>query len=183
MFENGFPSNLLENQNDIEYFIHSLEIQNMDNLITYEWKLYDNQKIVFPYRIYFTESDFPLLASFTDIKRLIYDCVFSRSADGYIRQKYIKELLCYKDKLPIWIFPYIVQISGEYVIEIVESIYCSIINKDLTELKQFCFINKEAVSRCYDRMVSYWNEYYRNSYKQLKNYVGYKLFTECFGYN
>ena len=33
------------------------------------------------------------------------------------------------------------------------------------------------------RMTSYWNEYYRRRYSDFQQYVGTKVFEECFGYS
>jgi len=32
-------------------------------------------------------------------------------------------------------------------------------------------------------MISYWNEYYRYDCYRFKDYIGKKLYSECFGYN
>ena len=52
---------------------------------------------------------------------------------------------------------------------------------DTNEEKYGCsfFINDK---KSYSRMVSYWNAYYRRRCRDLKKYVGYKIFKEHFGY-
>lgn len=47
----------------------------------------------------------------------------------------------------------------------------------------FCLENIESFCKSYNRMISYWNEYYKYKYKDFQQYIGRKLFRECFGYS
>lgn len=111
---------------------------------------------------------------------VVYHCIFSRSCDGYVREKHIKALL--SCDLPAWAIPYIIKVSDEYVIEILESIYQSLKNINTDDFKAICHKNLQSFLYGHDRMISYWNEFYRIQCYRYHNYVGYKLYKECYGY-
>jgi hypothetical protein len=114
-----------------------------------------------------------------DTEKLILHCIYSRSCDGYARQKHIKALLS-ADFLN-WTIPYIVKVCDEYVIEILQMVYDNLKDKNTEVFKDFCYDDRKSFCRSYSRMHSYWNEYYRSDYYKFEEYIGYKLFVECFG--
>lgn len=143
------------------------------------YTLLDGQEVTFPYRIYYFDK-YNRFSSLTFEQKMIYHCIFSRSYNGFVREKHIKSIL--EEDYPDWVFPYILKISDEYIIEILEIVYNELKNKNTDTLKSFCILNFQTFVRSYDRMISYWNEYYRNQCFSYKDYIGNKLFSECFGY-
>ena len=79
--------------------------------------------------------------------------------------------------------PYILKLSAEYVMEILDDIYKGLRTRDNTQFRAFCANNPHMFRRSYTRMVSYWNEYYRYECYRFHDYVGYRLYKECFGYS
>ena len=55
--------------------------------------------------------------------------------------------------------------------------------QDTERIKKFCLQNIESFCKSYNRMISYWNEYYRFKNKSFQKYIGRKLFIECFCYS
>lgn len=145
-----------------------------------EWRLKTGEKISIPYRIFVSDKA-AFKYSFTPVQRMIYHCIFSRSYDGYVRQKHIEALLC--SDTTEWTAPYIIKICDEYVKEILESVYEKLKDKGCEALKDICRINFDYFKKGHSRMISYWNEYYRYDCYRYKDYVGKKLYSECFGYN
>ncbi len=141
-----------------------------------KYKLLSGENIEFPYRIYGVEK-IETPSEFSLEQKIIFHAFLSRSNNGYVREKHIHEIL--EIDYPEWIFPYIVKLSDEYVIEILDLIYSYLKNKDCQEIKNFCKLNTFSFVRSYDRMASYWGEYYGGSFYK---YVGRKLFRECYGY-
>jgi hypothetical protein len=141
----------------------------------------DNNVIRFPYRIYYIDNSDEVMDNLSVRQKMILHCIYSRSCDGHIRQKHIYSLLQmdYED----WVIPYIVKICDEYVLEIVEMTYDILKEQDTERLKGFCLENIGPFYKSYYRMISYWNEYYRYEYKNFQQYIGRKLFRECFGYS
>lgn len=145
-----------------------------------KYTLLNGQEVTFPYRIYYLD-EYDLLSSFmTFEQKMIYHCIFSRSYNGFVREKHIKAIL--KEDYPEWTIPYILKISDEYVVEILENVYNELKNKDTESIKAFCRLNLQSFLYSHARMISYWNEFYRNKCYHYKNYIGKKLFSECFGY-
>ena len=138
------------------------------------------QRIVFPYRFYYYDVADIEFNKLTPQQQMILHCLYSRSNDGFIRQKHIHSLL--QMEYEEWAIPYIVKVCDEYVVEIIEMIYHILKGQDTRRFKQFCLENEELTRISYMRMVSYWNEFYRNEYFRFREYIGRKLFRECFGY-
>lgn len=137
--------------------------------------------IKFPYRIYYIDHSDTFINNLSLQQKMILHCMYSRSCDGFIRQKHLKALLLmeYED----WAIPYIVKICDEYTVEILEMTYEILQEQDTERMKEFCRQNIVSFCKSYNRMISYWNEHYRYRNKNFKQYVGRKLFRDCFGYS
>lgn len=133
----------------------------------------------FSYRIYGNEPDEEYIEALDKKRRLKLFCTYTRHNNGYIREKYLKRLL--ESDFENWCIPYIVKLCDEYVIEILEVVYQFLKERNNEDIKEFCKENKTAMEKSCSRMVSYWNEYYRQEKPNLNRYVGAKLFKECFG--
>lgn len=144
-----------------------------------EWSLLSGEKIVIPYRIYVRDG----LAhpnKLTARQTLIYHCFFSRSYDGYVRQKHLEALL--DSETPEWAMPYIIKLCDEYVKEILEVVFQRLKGTNCETYKALCEFNFTYFRLGHCRMISYWSEYYRFDCYRYKDYVGKKLYKECFGY-
>ncbi len=183
----AFPAEL---QEDVKTVLTASPKTMAANYITHgvsvggerQFCLNEKETVTLPYRLYYLddirEGDF---AKLTWIQQTVYHCIFSLSHDGYIREKHIKALLS-QEKIPVWGFPFVLKNSGEYVVQILETTYQCLKGRDNTELIAFCRRNLQAFLYDYARMVSYWNEFYRYDYYRYKDYIGRKLYMECFGY-
>lgn len=157
---------------------HDVSIGISDETIRYAL---ENEFVEIPYRIYLLEISDLSCCQLNEVQKKILYCFYTRSCDGYIREKYLKELL----KMPLeeWVIPFIVKLCDEYVVEIIETVYDTLKHRENFDIKSFCLKNSIAIWKSYARMISYWNEYYRGRESNLCNYVGRKLFRECFGYD
>jgi len=138
-------------------------------------------QISFPYRLYSLEIENSVLSKLDYTERLILHCIYTRSFNGYVRERHIKSLLA--EDFPDWCIPYIIKVCDEYVIEIVQTVYDNLKNKDTDRFKKVCIENWDLFCKSYNRMISYWNEFYRAPCYRYKDYIGRKLFIECFGAN
>ena len=136
-------------------------------------------KISFPYRLYSLEVDDAIFSKMDTTEKIILHCIYTRSCDGYVREKHVKALLTYDP--PDWAIPYIVKVCDEYVVEILQVVYDSLKDKQTDKYKNFCAENRETFCKSYNRMISYWNEYYKDMFFNYKDYIGRKLFIEIFG--
>ena len=146
---------------------------------TSTWLLPTGERVTVPYRLYIRDELKPL-TRLTGEQQIIYHCICSRSYDGYVRQKHIQALLA--ADLPEWALPYVIKVCDEYVVEILQLVYTSLARRDCTAYKRICALNLDYVKLGHSRMISYWNEYYRWDYYRYRDYIGKKLYAECFGY-
>ncbi len=185
---NAFPKEL---ENDLKFVFNAFVKRTR-----YSWttrfhsnggeKIYDlsnDETVIVPYRLYFedtlTEEQEQKL---TTTQKDIYHCIFTLCYDGHIREKHIIALL-ENDNIAEWVYPFILKNSSEYVVEILTTIYNKLKDKDNTLLKEFCKNNLQVFLYCHARMISYWDYFYRKDCYRYENYIGKKLFEECFGYS
>ena len=181
MLIKAFPANLKEDVLVVSKVISNesyLKNSIADNISGFiHFSLLNGEVIELPKRVYYKDC-----ANITDLNKtqqLIYYCIFTRCCDGFVRQKSVNQIL--NLGCEDWCLPYIIKLADSYVIEILYDLYSHFSSKDCKDLKKFCSINKEYMLKANSRMVSYWNEYYRNENLDINNYVGKKLFVECFG--
>ena len=147
------------------------------------WTLTGGEKIYIPYRVYFSEALMPPapIVPLSEIEEIIFHCIFSRSADGYARERHIEALLSMGADRYEWVKPYIIAPCGEYVVEILEMVYEKLDREKIPEYRSFCKLNFEIITYFHARMISYWNEFCRNDCYYYENYIGKKLFAQIFG--
>lgn len=144
-----------------------------------KWRLQSGERISVPYRVYVCDR-LSVRHRLTARQTLISHCIFSRSHDGYIRQKHVEALL--DSDPPEWALPYIVKVCDEYVKEILEAVYQKLQGLPCEQYKTLCQLNFDSVRLGHCRMISYWNEFYRGDCYRYQEYIGKKLYSECFGY-
>lgn len=157
---------------------------------SYETYKIGNGIVKIPHRMYNDEVSYFSLCRLNKRQKKILYCIYTRHNDGYIREKYLRKLL--NMDLEEWVIPFILMLSAEYVVEILFIIYESLKGRNNDDIKSFCLDNAKQINKDYNRMISYWNEFYRcyhsyydNAYyvNDFKKYIGRNLFRECFGYD
>jgi hypothetical protein len=106
----------------------------------------------------------------TDVQRLILQCLFTRHHDGLVRQLYLERIIRSRDP---WVFPFVTQLIGEYVIEILEIIHQNLNKLDTLGYREFLVGNPQFLQITNHRVLSYWDCYYRDTGRN--EYVGFKL--------
>ena len=101
--------------------------------------------------------------------RLVLACLGTRHHDGRVRQECLAHLSGSGDA---WIIPYIVQLAGEYVIEIVADVLQEIRTRDTSSLAGFARANPAYLATLARRVTSYWNCYHRHAYPDRADYPG-----------
>lgn len=186
MFQNGFPSAIIQDEyqkvlpliGTEQYGRVTVGFSHAYNSESEHYILASGETVFFPYRIYYRDNDL-CFSQIADVKsKLVYDCMFTRSCDGFVREKHLKQIL--SSDYPEWCMPYILRLASEYVYEIIEDIYESMKSQDNSAFQTFCRNNPVLLKRAYTRMTSYWNEFYRSDYYRFSNYIGAKLFREYF---
>ena len=127
------------------------------------------EMVSIPYRIYHD----PAQIDSTDLSRTQHNllaCLLTRHHSGFTREENLTTIL---GSIYNWVPPFIVQLLGEYVIEILGTIRD---NLDLLDAKiygEFLIHNPAFYRKTKERVQSYWNCYYRGENK--KDYAGFQI--------
>lgn len=150
----AFPTKLQELVDEV--FKKHVKQHDSYPIGTDEFFLETNEKVLVPARIH-TDPYSPDDLSGT--KKLIYDCICSRSTNGYSREKALRSLYATKP-LPLWTIPYLYLSLSDYVIEI-----SSIVSPDdedtIIAFQRLSKLNPEQYRLTEARAISYWSEWYR----------------------
>nr|WP_281155737.1 hypothetical protein [Streptomyces sp. HYC2] len=133
------------------------------------------ESVAIPYRIHHDEPLTGTEGSLTANQRLILHCLYSRHGDGRIRQRRLEQVVGSGEP---WAAPFVVQLVGEYVLEILEAIRCGL--PDLATpgstpwllYGDFVARNPAFFMRTERRVVSYWSCYHRHRYPVFGTYPG-----------
>lgn len=135
----------------------------------------ENEELAIPYRVYFNEPTIEEEKILTTKQKAILNCIYLRHHDGFVRQKRLEKLIGFSE---YWITPFVFQLLGEYVFEILEVIDNNLDNEILENFKEFRTNNSKFYVQTESRMISYWNEYYRKANPKLNRYVGRIIFNK-----
>ena len=181
MFVDGFPKSIFSAVDEAVSTMPYQLVGNIRNAVSSNDIQYmlDGVLIQFPYRIYYIDVSDEDLQALDTTQAMILHCIYSRHCDGFVREKHLRALL--NMDFQAWAVPYIVKVCDEYVVELIELIYNSLKYQTNAIIKQFCAENYSSFCKSYNRMISYWDAYYRCDCPDFHQYVGRKLFIECFG--
>ena len=74
-----------------------------------------------------------------------------------------------------WIPTFVVQLVGEYVVEILQVVSRNLDHLDPPLYRRFLRANPEFFARTKQRVISYWDCYYR--WQRRTDYVGFQIIT------
>jgi hypothetical protein len=75
----------------------------------------------------YNDSSFLLTLTLTKIQKQLLHCLLSRHNDGHVRQEHLERIVALNQE---WVPPFVVQLLGEYVVEIVQTIEGNLGNLD-----------------------------------------------------
>ncbi|MDO6713447.1 hypothetical protein Q4567_22185 [Aliiglaciecola sp. 2_MG-2023] len=165
VIKNCFPSYLEE---DVKVVFRTLNLKSKhEPYMPFEVQI-DNEKLVIPQRIYCEKSQIEKLIKLTPRQQAIGFCFFSRHCDGYVRERCIRQVLKVNEK---FVIPFILQLLGEYVIEIIVCIYDERESVNKLHLNSFIKDNMEHYQRIHQRVYSYWDCFYRIAYPKYRKNI------------
>jgi hypothetical protein len=174
----AFPAFL---KNDVLSFLEKVSLKGEHEISEPFVVFVESEKLEIPHRIYFEE---PNIKSLTETELLILNCLFTRHHNGFIRQKSLEQIVLSDE---YWITPFIVQLLGEYVREILEVVEENLSNILLNNIVRFIAENPKFFETTKSRIISYWNSYYRNrsfdeNYRNpifdKETYVGFRILNK-----
>ena len=170
---NAFPIDLKQ---DVEIVADFLIYKNFDIHPTVEQEIIlDGQKLIIPGRVYFDNPTDTAGNSLTINQQTILNCIYLRHHNGFVRQQQLEKLI-YNVK-DYYVIPFVFQLLGEYVMEILEVADKHINDKTINNYLKFFNENPTYRQQTESRMISYWDVYYRRTkYKNLKEYIGWQIF-------
>ncbi|MFC7217622.1 hypothetical protein ACFQLX_05455 [Streptomyces polyrhachis] len=133
------------------------------------------EDIAIPYRLYNDEPTGSADAALTPVQSAILHCLYTRHHDGVVRQRHLERVVGVAEP---WIAPYVVQLVGEYVVEIVVAARKGLVDLDAPDSRQhavygaFVAANRTLFDTTQRRAVSYWSCYYRHRYETFQSYPG-----------
>lgn len=131
------------------------------------------EELRIPYRVYYSPDVLRReLGDSQGVTKLILACLGTRHYDGYVRQDCLRELLQSDEA---WLTPFILQLAGEYVVEIADDVAMCIAQRDTATLAAFASENPVYLATLARRVTSYWSCYYRQAYPERNNYPGAKV--------
>ncbi|MFE7131899.1 hypothetical protein ACFVIM_13645 [Streptomyces sp. NPDC057638] len=143
----------------------------------------EQETLTLPTRMYHPEPDQEAVAALTDGQRLILHCLYSRHHDGYVRQRHLEHFARSDEPSVV---PFVIQLGGEYVVEIIESTLRALPglmepgSAERMRYGAFLAANPAFFTLTERRAVSYWSAYYRRyppRYREFATYPGGQLIT------
>ncbi|MDO3530075.1 hypothetical protein ACNRBH_06495 [Ralstonia pseudosolanacearum] len=125
-----------------------------------------------PYRLHHDADVAPPLY-LNEVQARMYACALTRHLDGYVRQRQLTQIVALSEP---WVVPFVAQLCGEYVVEILNVIEEHLPSMHPSTYGEFFRENPRFFQRTQERMISYWDCYYRWPYKRKTDYVGFRLF-------
>lgn len=113
---------------------------------------------------YYDDGPFQAFEAIADIRRLtplqkqIFFCLLTRHHNGFVREAALKRIIAVDEP---WVVPYVVQLASEYVYEILVIIRQNLDQFDAGLYGAFFRDNPAYFAKVKQRIISYWNAYYR----------------------
>ncbi|WFE47691.1 hypothetical protein [Verrucosispora sp. WMMD1129] len=133
------------------------------------------EALLIPYRVYYPVPDADVLRDLTVHQQLVLGCIFTRHHDGLVRQAHLEQVIGSTEP---WVVPYVVQLVGEYVLQIILAIRRELTavgvvgTTQQTVYGQFIADNPTDFRLVRQRVARYWACYYRSRYIRLADYPG-----------
>jgi hypothetical protein len=129
------------------------------------------ENISIPSRLY---GDVLPLLNCSDAQQLIWSCLYSRMSDGFVRERFLREVIHTNSP---YVVPFVIQLCGEYVIEIISIIHSNLgkLNRDM--YIEFVNENPEFIHLTRQRAFSYWNCYFQYEKPLNESRLAFEVFS------
>lgn len=131
-----------------------------------------DEKLAIPTRLYFDASLFAAIGDLNARQRAMLWCLGTRHHDGHVREESLRHLLPH---LQDWMVPFVVQLIGEYVHEIIKLIDAALITLDpcmQTAFARFARDNPRYIHTIEQRTISYRPADYDRRSGRSRDYPG-----------
>lgn len=166
----AFPAHLAA---EVESLERLLGVPNADQGIVVTL---GSEQLVIPYRLHVRADS---TASLNPTQRLLHACLLTRHPDGHVRQRYLQQIITAQQP---WVVPFVFQLCGEYVIELLQVCEAHLPALDPQRYGAFFKDNPDYFAATRARMISYWDCYHRARHPKLRDYVGFRLMQAFAGF-
>jgi hypothetical protein len=129
----------------------------------------NGEAVLIPYRVYHDPASIKT-DKLSIRQRNLVDCILTRHHYGFVRQKYLTQIT---GSNYTWVPPFVIQLLGEYVVEILRVIEANLGNLDKALYVEFLRANPDFLALTEQRVISYWDCYYRFSCRK-EEYPGFR---------
>ncbi|MGK5036820.1 hypothetical protein [Janthinobacterium sp. LB3P118] len=129
----------------------------------------DGRLLRIPVRTYYQREQLLVCTQLAGDVGVLALCLGTRHHDGHLREACLRQLLLQERA---WTVPFVVQLCGEYVLEIIAAIGAALPAWNADALACYLRENPAYVETLERRAVSYWNCYYRWRYPAWEEYPG-----------
>lgn len=172
IFINSFPPSLTS---DVNSCLDKLDLFTSIKSSGYFQIILEGHTLNIPYRIYY---DVPVEQGLTETESFLLDCMFTRHYNGFVREERLRRIIMSDDYLAT---PFIMQLLGEYVIDILNVIKENLSPAKLDNIVRMKVDNPKFFKITEDRVQSYWNCYYKWYFPKKSDYVGFQILDEIGG--
>jgi len=169
----AFPSSL---RTEVAALVAAIPAASIDPVGHFVVQVGDEQLVV-PHRIY-NDDVSDLHDEWPDKQRLVADCVYTLHHDGWVRERHAVRIV---EDLSVWVIPFVVNLVGEYVLEIIMAISQRLADISTPDSPQqqaygrYFASNPDHLRITRARVISYWDCYYRRDYPVLTDYPPFRL--------
>jgi hypothetical protein len=127
------------------------------------------ETIQIPTRVYHNTASISM-RKLNGAQRHLLSCILTRHHDGYIRQSHLEQIIgC---SLP-WVPAYVIQLLGEYVVEIQQLIEARLKDLEPGVYRTFLLANPAFLALTEQRIISCWDCFYRT--RKRDEHVGFRV--------
>lgn len=126
------------------------------------------EPLYIPARVYFREPGEDVRSRLSVEQQHLLACIYSRHHSGFVREANLRRII--RAEVP-WGAPYVVQLIGEYVLEILQVIAENADVLDRAMYRDFVAENPALLALTRQRAISYWNKYSRRQTPRFEDSV------------
>jgi hypothetical protein len=127
------------------------------------------EAVSIPYRIYHDPALIDL-SRLTSIQAELLECLLTRHHSGFVREEHLANILGANHE---WVPPFVIQLVGEYVIEILQLVQRNLHHLDPLRYRSFLRQNPRFFALTKQRVISYWDCYHR--WQRREDYAGFHI--------
>lgn len=163
----AFPKAL---RDDVLHVISALPTPFLSSAGTFRAAV-GNEVLIIPCRVYYDQNAITS-GRLTPLQQVLLSCVLTRHHNGFVREEHLSRIITFPES---WVPPFIIQLVGEYVVEILAEIHRNLVSLDSGVYTAFLRDNEAFWKMTKQRVVSYWNCYYRQTWWRRADYVGFQI--------